>query len=476
MRSFRSVSLLVVALLSGLAAQAQQNDLLMILDASGSMWGQVEGENKIVIARRVLGELAAQLPDDSNVGLIAYGHRREADCADIETLLPIGPLDRAALTGSVNAINPKGRTPITDSIEQAIAAVRARGKQTTIVLLSDGIETCTGDPCATVRAAKQAGDNFLLHVIGFDLAAENVAALECSAQAGGGLYFDAKNATDLAAALEQATSTPEELGDASLSVRAVRNGELTDVAVAVKNVAGEVIAGGRTYTSEQTNPRVLPLPAGKYTVTATAMGLRGSAMQMFEVEISAGQTVERVADFSSGELSVGVTRNGALSDASVTVFEAGTQTRVTGGRTYTAATSNPKVLEITPGRYDILVESVEIASKERARHRFENVDVKATERTALAHEFPSGVLSVGVVNGAQLIDAVVSVSVAGQRQQVAGGRSYTAASSNPKMFDLTPGSYTVTVAPVRMAGSPKREFTIEVVAGQTAERKVDFAQ
>jgi hypothetical protein len=60
--------------------------------------------------------------------------------------------------------------------------------------------------------------------------------------------------------------------------------------------------------------------------------------------------------------------------------------------------------------------------------------------------------------------------------EYAGGRSYTAAASNPKTFALTPGNYTVTVAPVRMTGNPKRELTIEVVAGQTAERKVDLAQ
>jgi Ca-activated chloride channel family protein len=461
--------------LSSLAAHAQQNDLLMILDASGSMWGQVEGENKIVIARRVLGQLAAQLPDQSNVGLIAYGHRREADCADIETLLPIGPLDRAALTGRVNEINPKGHTPITNSIQQALATVRERGKQTTIVLLSDGIETCSGDPCATVRTAKQAGDNFLLHVIGFDLAAENVAALECSAQAGGGLYFDAKNAADLATALEQATA-PEELGDASLSVRAVRNGALTDVAVTVKNAAGEQIAGGRTYANAQTNPRVLPLPAGKYMVTATAVGLSGSAAQTFEVEIPAGGTVERVADFSSGEIAVGVIRNGALSDATVKVLQAGTQTQVAASRTYTAASSNPKIFEITPGSYDIEIASVEVANKATGLHRFENVEVKPSERLTLTHEFASGVLSVGVVNGAALIDAVISVRAAGQTREVAGGRSYTAAATNPKKFELTPGNYTVIVTPVRMTGNPKREFTIEVVAGQTAERKVDFAQ
>lgn len=124
---YRFLLPLILLLSFGPSALAQNKDLLLVFDASGSMWGQVEGENKMVIARRVRGILATQLADDAKVGLIAYGHRREGDCSDIETLLSIGPLDHGALTGTVDAINPKGRTPVTDSIERAVAAVRERG-------------------------------------------------------------------------------------------------------------------------------------------------------------------------------------------------------------------------------------------------------------------------------------------------------------------------------------------------------------
>ena len=149
--------LLVVAYLAAPASaqQSNANDLLLILDASGSMWGRNGGEEKIVIARRVLKDLASRLPDGSEVGLIAYGHRREADCADSETIVSVGPLDRVELASRVEKLNPKGKTPVTQSIEQAIAAVQGRRDPATIVLLSDGIETCSGDPCAAVSAAQK---------------------------------------------------------------------------------------------------------------------------------------------------------------------------------------------------------------------------------------------------------------------------------------------------------------------------------
>ncbi|MCB1844153.1 MAG: VWA domain-containing protein, partial [Halioglobus sp.] len=83
-------------LLSPLPALSQQpaaktpKDAILILDASGSMWGQIDGVNKIVIAKDVVEGLVRGLPAEQRLGLVAYGHRRESDCADIETLADIG--------------------------------------------------------------------------------------------------------------------------------------------------------------------------------------------------------------------------------------------------------------------------------------------------------------------------------------------------------------------------------------------------
>jgi Ca-activated chloride channel family protein len=459
-----------------LAQQPSPNDLLLILDASGSMWGRNGGEEKIVIARRVLKDLATRLPDGSDVGLIAYGHRREADCADIETIVPLGPLDRADLVSKVEKLNPKGKTPITQSIEQAVASLKGRQDSATIVLLSDGIETCSGDPCAAVSAARKAGANFLLHVIGFDLSKENVASLECTAQAGGGLYFDAKNADELAAALQQAVEATEQSADSSVSVKALQNGQLVDATVVVTDAAtGKDAGSGRTYTAATTNPRVLPLPAGTYNVVVRAVSIQGDVRQNFDgLVLKKGETIEKVADFSTGELSVLVTRNGELSDATVVVFEPGTRKQAAGGRTYRAATSNPKIVSLAAGTYDVAVGSVEMANP--ATQRFEGVVIKPGERVELKHDYPSGTLSIGAKNGAELVDAVVTVFRAGGPGQVAAGRTYAAATSNPKAFELAPGTYRVVVAPVRLAGKAKRELQLEVAAGKTAESVVDFAQ
>jgi len=193
-----------------LAGTAAASELVLVLDASGSMWGQIEGENKIVIARRVLGEVVDGLADDTTLGLVAYGHRREGDCADVETVVPLGPLDRDGVKATVDGLDPKGKTPITAAVDQAIDLVRGGDGSATVILVSDGLETCGGDPCAAVRAAREEGVEFLLHVVGFDVEGEDVSQLECAAQAGGGLFLSAENADQLAGALDAAVALPAE--------------------------------------------------------------------------------------------------------------------------------------------------------------------------------------------------------------------------------------------------------------------------
>ena len=158
--------------------------IMFILDASGSMWGQIDGKSKIEIAKRVMTNLILDLPEHAETGLVAYGHRRKGDCEDVEELVPLQPIDTALLTERIQAINPKGMTPITLSVEKTAETLRAVEDETIIILVSDGKETCGGDPCALVRELKTAGIKFTMHVIGFDVTDEERSQLECMARAG----------------------------------------------------------------------------------------------------------------------------------------------------------------------------------------------------------------------------------------------------------------------------------------------------
>ena len=178
-----------------------EENIHLILDASGSMWGKVEGREKIVIAKEVLTDLIAKLPQDIQVGLTVYGHRSKGDCNDIQLLVPTEKGNRKILADRIASIVPKGKTPIAGSLKIVAKHLRQLEGRTTVVLVSDGQETCGGDPCALMRRLIVQGINLKMFVVGFDVTDEEKKQLICIAETGGGQYFDARNAEQLMAAI-----------------------------------------------------------------------------------------------------------------------------------------------------------------------------------------------------------------------------------------------------------------------------------
>jgi hypothetical protein len=180
-----------------LAAADNYPEVMIILDGSGSMWAELGGETRIDTAKKVLQEIVPSLPAEVKVGLTAYGHRWKGRCDDIEVLIPAGSNDRDLLLKKVMAISPKGKTPIADSIRLVVNELKQKETETSIILVSDGLETCHADPCALVRELKETGIKFILHVVGFAVTDKENEQLSCLAQAGGGIYYTAGNASEL---------------------------------------------------------------------------------------------------------------------------------------------------------------------------------------------------------------------------------------------------------------------------------------
>ncbi|MDR3555020.1 MAG: VWA domain-containing protein, partial [Syntrophobacteraceae bacterium] len=206
------------------ASNESGKNLVFILDASGSMVAKVQGQAKIVTAKKVLSGFVNDLPAGVNVGLVTYGHRNKKDCRDVEELVPLGPPDKKDLIARINSIKPKGMTPITYSIQKVAEGLKSVRGETTIVLVSDGEETCGGDPCAVVRALKASGIKFVMHVIGFDVNKQEKAQLSCIAEAGGGSFYTAANARDFALATKKIVEKTR-ISAATLNVKALRNGK-----------------------------------------------------------------------------------------------------------------------------------------------------------------------------------------------------------------------------------------------------------
>ncbi|MBO9409644.1 VWA domain-containing protein [Shimia sp. R9_1] len=198
-----------------------QEKTMLVLDASGSMWGQIEGTAKITIAQGTIDTLLSDLDTGRNLGLMAYGHRRKGDCADIEVLAETGPDTVGDIAAQVARISPKGKTPMAAAIAQAATSMRHVEDKATVILISDGIETCAPDVCAVASALAESGVDFTAHVIGFDIKdPEADAQLACIAAETGGQYLSATDADSLSTALGAvAAKVPETTPEPEVDIR-----------------------------------------------------------------------------------------------------------------------------------------------------------------------------------------------------------------------------------------------------------------
>jgi len=190
-----------VFLLSANAISAAADRTIIVLDASGSMWGQIDGKPKLEIARETLRTVLQSVPADMELGLMAYGHREKGSCSDIELVVPPAAGSAAAITQAADGMKFLGKTPLSAAVRQAAEALRYTEEKSTVILITDGIETCEADPCALGKELEQSGVDFTAHVVGFGLTADEGREVACLAENTGGKYLQASDATALKEAL-----------------------------------------------------------------------------------------------------------------------------------------------------------------------------------------------------------------------------------------------------------------------------------
>lgn len=175
---------------------------IIVFDASGSMWAQIDGKSRIEIARETIGNVLAAMPVDRELGLMVYGHREKGSCTDIELVVPPAAGTAAAISAAVNKISPKGKTPLSAAVKQAAEALKYTEEKATVILITDGLETCDADPCALGNELEKSGVDFTAHVVGFGLTEDEGKKVSCLATNTGGKYIQASDAKSLTEALQ----------------------------------------------------------------------------------------------------------------------------------------------------------------------------------------------------------------------------------------------------------------------------------
>ena len=178
----------------------------LILDASGSMLQKLGATRRIDIAKQTLTKLTSStIPAGTPFAFRVFG--REVDSCQTDLDVPVGPLNPAAVAQRIAALVAKNgaKTPIGASLDKAADDLKSVTGEKLIVLVTDGEETCGGDPAASIERLRKAGMGTRVSIVGFALDDEKLATtFRRWSDAGGGAFFDAKDAPGLDKSLTEA--------------------------------------------------------------------------------------------------------------------------------------------------------------------------------------------------------------------------------------------------------------------------------
>jgi Mg-chelatase subunit ChlD len=186
-------------------------DYVVILDCSGSMKDEIgPGQTKMDAARAVVGELFRAVPNGRNLAFIVYGHDAALECRAVKVVRPLGPVDdevRRELAFAVDALRPVGHTPIAASLRAAGEVLAKSEGMSQVVLITDGVETCKGDPAAEAERLVAAVKGLrAVEVVGVGLKKPGEKeAVALIARRGRGKFYNPETAADLKRDIEGAT-------------------------------------------------------------------------------------------------------------------------------------------------------------------------------------------------------------------------------------------------------------------------------
>ncbi len=240
-----------------------RNRALIVLDASKSMNEDAgNGGTRLDAAKQAVSQLVDRVPQGAPIGLRVYGSKvaetsREEACRDTELTIPVGPLDKEQLTGAVNGLTGKGRTPIGNSLLATPDDLGSSEGRRSVILVSDGGDNCAPpNPCEAAEEVARQGLDLTISVVGLQVNERVRRQLECIARAGGGTYSDVQDAG--------------ELGDelAALLARAYRSYEPsgTEIEGATEQGGGPNLSAGLfqdTFTVGEQRWYTLEVPEGR---------------------------------------------------------------------------------------------------------------------------------------------------------------------------------------------------------------------
>lgn len=414
-------------------AQAEADrSIALILDASGSMKAALaDGKTRMEAAKSAVADFVTTLRADTRISFRAYGHQSptsKKDCKDTALLSNFDQVsaNKGAIVQQALSLQPLGYTPITYAITKAAEDLGGEESAArTIVLVSDGKETCQADPCAAAKALAGADAKLVVHTVGVGVDAVTRSQLQCIASVARGNYYDANSASELSSALSKAADAAPKKRQAVITtakpgkLKMKISGHFSHV---VLNAAGETMGNLTAYGD-------MSLPAGIYSVKF-GNGLWSG------IEVKPGETTE----IKPGYLEVN-----PIGGAFVDILEP-----ETGEKVDELFGTKPRATLI-PGHFDVKFGEVLWPN---------GVDVKSGE---------TAVLKAGVINIKSSRVFYFDVNDPENRKVVTG------AAPSSSRFALPPGKYVLDLDKdkwINTLTDEQRKMTVDLEAGEVFELDV----
>ena len=347
-----------------LFASSDITQIDLIFDASGSMWGQIDGKTKIEIAREALGSLLDEFNarKDVQLSLRVYGHlNKECDNSVVE--IPMSENNCDAIKTKIKSIKPTGKTPIAFSLEHSISDFNKDiSGEKIIVLITDGIESCDGDICTVAQKLKDAGIVTQMHIIGFGMDENQLASMKCIAAPFDGKVLGAGNANELTDAFKKIS---KETYSHNLEIRAIDDdGKKVLVDYVVRNIDGADIEKGDNSMADGAKVSLAP---GVYNIYVTN-NQTGDEIKLSNVNVNDDSVVKKDLIFAQRTIHIKV-KDGQGNSKLVDVYlydESGEQIKYAD-----TSMGGQAEFNIMPGIYSIVVDDYSAGKK----IKLDNIDL-----------------------------------------------------------------------------------------------------
>lgn len=478
MRHLLSLVAALFAALSFSLPTVAADKAIIVLDASGSMWAQIEGKSRIEIARDALGQVLAGVPDTLELGLMAYGHRIKGDCSDIEMLVEAAPGTADQIVGAAMSLNPRGKTPLSDAVRQAAERLHFTEEKASVVLITDGIETCNADPCALASELEAAGVDFTVNVVGFGLSAEEGASVQCLADNTGGIYIGADDEAGLKDAIDVVVNDaplPEPAPEPEPEPEPVTDINFDPVAILAEG-EDPMVDGEGWVVWEFTKPNADGTP-GEWLRTEYNAEYKGAiepgdyivvgrldyASLALPITIEAGKTATPEFNFNAGHITLRpIAYEGAEPDPNAAVY-----TEFPNGTSTTSYGETKLFVPAGTTKVDVSIGAAKLS---------QDVTVAAGER--VVKDIVVGVGQANVnsvyVEGMAVDDGNIFTEIVGAKKDIQGNRESFGYTYGPDAnFDLLPGDYLAVASfdavkveqPFSIASGELTEVTVNLNAG-----------